>query len=342
MESIFTLFEVGEIGVAYRDYYEILGIDRKATDKQIKAAYRKLAREHHPDLHAGGAKATAEEKFKEINEAYQVLSDPEKRKKYDGLGANWQNGQSWTPPQGANVYEGFTWGENEDGFSDFFEMLFGRAGRSAFTGGTAQKRKRRGNDLETEIALSVEEAYHGGSKTLRIAVDQRCPSCGGTGIAGRAVCGDCGGTGSDTVTRTLDVRITPGIMEGKKIRLKGQGGAGAAGGEHGDLLLTVRLLPHRMFTVTGGDVESTITVAPDLAVVGGKVSAPTLDGDVMLTVPPMSHSGRKLRLREKGWPGKNGSRGDHYVRIAIDIPKTLSRAEEEAYEHLAALRQKEL
>jgi curved DNA-binding protein len=343
------------MAVAFQDYYEILGVKRKVADKEIKSAYRKLARKWHPDVHTGKQKAEAEEKFKKINEAYEVLSDPEKRSKYDRLGSNWRNGQDFQPPPG--------WGDNvrfygsadspggeggfqgTGGFSDFFETLFGGGafGRAtAGTGATGTRRRarapQRGQDVETEIELPLDEAYRGVSKTIQLSTVAVCPECGGTGTKERGFCPRCGGTGQVPDTKTLEVKIPAGIRDGGHIRLRGQGGEGMGGGARGDLYLKVRLLPHSVYTVKGNDLETEVGLLPDQAALGDKVRVPTLDGPVIMTVPPGSHAGSRLRLREKGLPGNGGQRGDEYVRLVIDIPPTLSEEEKDLYRKLQNLR----
>ncbi|MGD0153483.1 MAG: DnaJ C-terminal domain-containing protein [Thermacetogeniaceae bacterium] len=355
------------MAVTFQDYYEILGIKREATEKEIKSAYRKLARKWHPDLHTGKQKTEAEEKFKKINEAYEVLSDPEKRPKYDRLGSNWQNGQDFQPPPdwGENVRfhsssapnghpPGGGFQEGAGGFSDFFETLFGggfaQGGQATTGAGTTRsgahrapsgrgraREPQRGQDVETEIALPLEEAYHGVSKTIQLSTGAVCAECGGTGAKNRGFCSRCGGTGQVPETKTLEVKIPAGILDGGRIRLRGQGGEGLNSGR-GDLYLKVRLLPHPVYTVKGNDLETELKLFPEQAALGDKVQVPTLDGPVIMTVPPGSHAGTRLRLRGKGLPGKGGERGNEYVRLVIDIPSALSEEEKELYLRLKDLR----
>jgi len=334
------------MAVPYQDYYEILGVGRNATEKEIKAAYRKLARKWHPDLHTGKQKKEAEEKFKQINEAYEVLSDPEKRAKYDRLGSNWRAGQDFEPPPDMGDLGGwhfYTAGDFEPGlgrggFSDFFEMLFGGA-RAAGRPSAAARGPVRGQDLESEIELTLEEAYRGTTKALQVSGATVCPECGGTGVRERRFCARCGGTGTLPETKTLEVKIPAGIRAGGRIRLKGQGGEGLGPGPRGDLYLKVRILPHPVFNVSGNDLEVQLVLTPDQAVLGDKVSVPTIDGPVTVTVPAGSRAGTRLRLRGKGLPGKGGGRGDQYVRLVIDLPAALSDEEKKLYQQLRALRQ---
>lgn len=305
------------MGATYKDYYTILGVDRKASEAEIKAAYRKAARKHHPDLHAKNEKSAAEEKFKEINEAYAVLGDAEKRAQYDRLGENWQSGQEWQPTPDTGDFRSSSWqAADMEGFSDFFASLFGRQAAGDFHGGFRQTRSIRGENLESELELTLEEAYHGGQKQLQLSVQ----------------------AGSRTTTRTLDVKIPAFVRDKTKIRLKGQGGEGSGSGMAGDLLLTVKILPNDKFILNGNCLETTIKIRPEQAVLGSRATVPTIDGQVMLTIPPMTRSGQKLRLRSKGWQGKDGVRGDLYVQVIIDIPRTMSLAEKELYERLAELK----
>lgn len=326
------------MGVSYQDYYETLGLNRSATEKDIKSAYRKQARKWHPDLHSGSEKEMAEEKFKQINEAYEVLSDPEKRAKYDRLGANWRDGQEFSPPPDMDGFGFYSATGDNSGFSDFFETLFGggdpfrRAGRKARRAGPVP-----GQDVETDIEVTLEEAYHGAERTLRLSMRETCPACEGSGIHGSTFCTRCGGTGSLTESKSLTVKIPAGVHDGSRIRLKGQGGVGENGGSRGDLYLKIRLAPHPVFKVYGSDLETELTLRPEQALLGDRVSVPTLDGTVSMTVPGGTHSGRRLRLKGKGLPHKDG-RGDEYVRVRIDIPDYLTEQEKQLYGQLAALR----
>ncbi len=347
--------------VKFQDYYEILGVDRNASEKEIKSAYRKLARKWHPDLHPPGEKEKAEEQFKKINEAYEVLKDPEKRKQYDQLGSNWKQGQDFSGFQqgrpdmgGVRFYSSgdFSGGGFEDifegGFSDFFRMFFGegaaaggggRGGRSGFTGqGSRQRGQVRGEDVESEIELSLEEAFQGVTRSIRVSGSAVCANCGGTGTAGQGFCAQCGGTGATPEEKTLEVRVPAGVKEGSRIRLKGQGGAGLGQGQKGDLYLKVRLRPHPVFKLKGEDIESEAIIRPDQAVFGDKIPVKTLEGEVNLTIPPNSRSGRKLRLRNKGFPKKGGGRGDQYIRLVIDTPSDMSEEEKNLYRQLHELR----
>ncbi len=336
------------MAVKFQDYYELLGVDRKATDKEIKSAYRKLARKWHPDLHPAAEKKEAEEQFKKINEAYEVLKDPEKRERYDRLGSRWKDGQDFqgaTGPNGARYYStgdfgggGFE-GGFEGGFSDFFNAFFGGGAAGARRGGrTAQRGPVKGEDLESEIELSLEEAYQGVTRSIRVSGSSVCPECAGTGTQDRSICPRCGGTGNIPEEKTLDVKIPAGVKEGSRIRLKGQGGAGLGGAQKGDLFLKVRLRPHPVYRLKGNDIEVDAEIRPEQAVFGDRIPVPTLDGKVNVKVPPGSRSENKLRLRGKGFPGKNKTRGDQYVRLVINIPPDMSEEEKELYKKLHDLR----
>ncbi len=336
------------MAVKFQDYYELLGVDRKATDKEIKAAYRKLARKWHPDLHPAAEKKEAEEKFKKINEAYEVLKDPEKRKRYDRLGSRWKDGQDFQGAAGANGTRYYTAndfagggfeGGFEGGFSDFFNAFFGGgAAGTRHSGRTAQRGPVKGEDLESEIELSLEEAYRGVSRSIRVSGSSVCPGCGGTGTRDRSFCAQCGGTGAIPEEKTLDVKIPAGVKAGSRIRLKGQGGGGLGGAPKGDLFMKVRLRPHPVFRLKGNDIEIDAEIRPDQAVFGDRIPVPTLDGKVNVKVPPGSRSENKLRLRGKGFPDKNKTRGDQYVRLVINIPPDMSEEEKELYKKLHDLR----
>ncbi|GIW30461.1 MAG: chaperone protein DnaJ 2 [Meiothermus sp.] len=287
--------------MAYKDYYKILGVSRNASEDEIKKAFKKLARKYHPDV---SKEPGAEEKFKEINEAYTVLSDPEKRRYYDTYGAaagsaGWQG-----PPPGQGGFGGFT--GNVGDFSDFFQQLFGGRGGFGGLGDLFEQTPGRGarrvaGDLEAELPLSLEEAYRGGEKTISI--------------------------GSERLT----VRIPPGVREGQKIRLAGKGRAG------GDMYLHVKLQSRPEMRLEGDDIYTVVEVPAPIAVVGGKVRVQTLDGPVEITIPRRTHAGRKLRLAGKGWPRKDKSRGDQYAEVRVTIPTNPSPEEERLYAQLAEL-----
>jgi DnaJ-class molecular chaperone len=317
--------------VAFQDYYETLAVPRGATDEEIRKAYRKLARKHHPDVNPGDK--SAEEKFKAINEAYQVLSDPEKRRRYDRFGA--EGTATFTPPPGAASNAGFNgygdiFGERAAGdFSDFFESLFGSR--------AARRSRRGGDDVRAEISLSLEEAHRGATHTITFEATETCPECGGSGKKDGKPCQRCNGSGVISTPRSLDVAIPRGVRPGSIIRLAAQGEAGMNGAPAGDLLLHIRMEPHRLFQISGeDDIVLDLPVAPWEAALGAKVQAPTLDGSVEMTIPAGSQNGRTLRLRGEGLHKRGGGRGDQMVRIKIVIPPKLSPKEKALFERLAA------
>jgi curved DNA-binding protein len=326
------------MAVKFKDYYEVLGVSKTATEDEIKKAYRKLARKLHPDVNPGDK--TAEEKFKELNEAYEVLSDPEKRKRYDQLGPNWKAGADFTPPPGwENVRvdfggfdDGFGRGRGAGDFSDFFESLFG--GRRGARAGAGYSM--RGQDVEAEISLTLEEAHRGTTRKITLQVVETCPDCQGSGSKDGKTCPTCRGAGVVRRPKSLDVTIPPGVREGTVIRLAGQGEPGSNGAAAGDLFLRVRIEPHPLFSIVGeDDVQVELPVAPWEAALGAKVSVPTLEGSVEMTIPAGSQAGQRLRLRGQGL-NKRGGRGDQYVKLKIVNPPKLTAREKELFEKLAA------
>ena len=314
--------------VQFRDYYETLGVPKTASEDEIRTAFRKLARNYHPDV--AKDKKAAEEKFKEINEVYEVLSDPEKAEEIDQLGADWNRpGGFQPPPQWQGQQQpggGFSqWGGDGGrgvefefggtGFSDLFEAFFGGGrGRSASGGfGGRAATAERGADVEADIMVTLEEALHGSTRTVSLR---------------RA--------GSDKVEQ-YQVKIPRGVREGQRIRLRGQGEAGAGGGKSGDLFLRVRLAKHPDFSVEGSDLIHEVRIQPWQAVLGGELLVPTLEGKVRLKIPPGTQGGQRFRLRERGLPGVSGKRGDLYVVVQINIPKKVTDGERELWSELAKL-----
>lgn len=297
----------------FKDYYQIMGVSRDATQDEIKRAYRKLARKYHPDV---SKEPDAEEHFKEVGEAYEVLRDPQKRAAYDRLGADWKAGQEFRPPPGWDQdfefhSEGMS-AEEARHFSDFFESLFGQ-GFSGFGGQAKHGFKARGEDSHARVFIDIEDAYQGVSRPIGLRHAE-------PGRDGRPVIKE----------RTLNVRIPKGVRQGQHIRLSGQGGSGQGGGEAGDLYLEVAFRPHPLYHVEGRDVYLTLPVAPWEAALGTTVKAPTPAGYVDLKIPPNSAGGRKLRLKGRGIPAKPP--GDMYVVLDIVLPKADSAEARQAYE----------
>jgi molecular chaperone DnaJ len=342
------------MAVTYKDYYEVLGVPKSASEKDIKAAYRKLARKWHPDANPDDPKA-AEEKFKDIQEAYEVLSDPEKRRKYDALGSDWRRAseqaeqqQRYRTQRGPTTFQfgdlgdlfaGGAPGGGEqyggDGFSDFFETFFSNIGRRTTT---SARSPHRGQDLEATIQVTLREAYSGARKAFTIELEDRCPTCGGTGLRGEQICPTCHGTGRLLTTKSLEVQIPKGVRDGQRIRLAGQGGAGIHGGRPGDLLLRVELQPDDQFEREGDDLYEDLNVGVYDLILGGEVHVPTIDGGVTMTIPPRMQNEQLMRLAGKGMPHVNGSgRGDLYVRLVARLPQKLSETEERLFRELSQL-----
>jgi curved DNA-binding protein len=334
------------MAVQFKDYYDVLGVPKTATEDDIKKAFRKLARKHHPDVNPGDK--SAEERFKEINEAYEVLSDSEKRKRYDQLGPNWKAGQDFRPPPGyenvrvdfGDFGDAFGGGRGAGGtgdFSDFFESLFGgrRGGRGGASAGAGFSM--RGQDVEAEIILTLEEAHRGGTRSITLQVSESCPDCRGTGVKDGKPCPTCRGAGVVARPKTLEVNIPAGVRDGSVIRLAGQGEPGANTAAAGDLYMHVRIAPHRLFSLVGdNDLQIELPVAPWEAALGANVMVPTLDTPVEMKIPPGTQGGARLRLRGQGLNQRGGGRGDEYVKLKIVNPPKLTAKERELYEKLAA------
>jgi curved DNA-binding protein len=299
----------------YKDYYKTLGVERSAGADEIKRAYRKLARKFHPDV---SRERDAEEQFKSVQEAYEVLKDPEKRSAYDQLGANWRSGQEFRPPPGWNREFHFhtSTGPGAAGFSDFFEQFFG--GARGFDSGGRTGRRTRSAPAEEEhtLEISLEESYQGGTRTLQLQGPE-------VGAFGRA----------RVRNRTLNVRIPSGIGDGQRIRLAGQGSPSGASGRAGDLFLKIKILPHRLYQLEGKDVTLDLPVAPWEAALGAKIEAPTPGGRVTLNVPAGSKGGNRLRLKGRGLPGKPP--GDFYVTLRIVNPPHDSPKARALFEQMA-------
>ncbi len=311
--------------VQYKDYYEILGVPRSAGEAEIKKAFRKLAREYHPDV--AKDKKRAEEKFKEINEAYEVLGDPERRKKYDELGADWKSGAEFRPPPGWGSFGGgrsfrragtggqeFEFQFGGTGFSDFFEQFFGsmgqrRGGFGRSAGFADEESAERGRDIEGDILVTLEEALRGSVRSVTVRHESR--------------------------TETYQVKIPAGVTEGQRLRLAGRGEAGSGGGGAGDLYLRVRLARHPDYEVDGHNLIFEAELAPWEAVLGANISVPTLDGRVNIKIPPGTQNGQKLRLRGRGLPQPGGEHGDLIVVTRLEVPGHVTDAERKLWEQLA-------
>lgn len=331
------------MSVKFRDYYEILGVSRNVNAEDLKKTYRKLARKYHPDINKN---SDAEGKFKEIAEAYEVLGDPEKRKKYDSLGANWKNGQDFTPPPGGfsggrRGGQGASWnffggggrraspkGFSSDEFgdaSDFFESLFGNmggGGGSRFSGGRsggAWSQASKGQDIESEIQIPLEEAFKGAEKSISFRIS-------GMDEHGAPA----------AQTRKVDFRIPPGTTDGTKIRLREKGGNGYNGGGNGDLYLKIEIMPHRIFKVNGHDLELELRVSPWEAALGADISVPTMDKDATIRIKSGTQSGQRIRLKGKGLPrhGKTDN-GDIFAVVKIVVPENMTTKEKDLFRQLA-------
>lgn len=299
----------------YKDYYKVLGVDKKASADDVKSAYRRLARKYHPDV---SKEANAEDKFKNLQEAYEVLKDPEKRKAYDELGSNWKAGQDFRPPPGwqGSARQGHAHGrqqfteEDLGGFSDFFADLFG---------GRGQQRgfQQRGSDQHATVSIPLEEAFHGATKTFQLQVPEI----------------DAAGSMRSSI-KTLKVTIPAGAAQGQQLRLAGQGNPGMGGGAAGDLYLEIDVQPHAFFSLQGKDVYLSLPVTPWEVALGASVKVPTLAGPVDLKLTPGSQAGQKLRLKGRGMPGKPHA-GDQYTVLQIQTPIAHTAEQKQVYEQMA-------
>jgi DnaJ-class molecular chaperone len=328
----------------FKDYYTVLGVPKSAAEKDIKSAYRKLARKWHPDANPKNAKA-AEEKFKEIAEAYEVLGDPEKRKKYDVLGPNWQQAAQQAEQQrryhtnvnGEDFEFDFGGPGAPSGFSDFFDVFFSGVGRRQTAQGPGMSR--RGQDLETSIDLNLRDVYSGGTKSVALQIEDVCPRCHGTGTERGHLCPQCHGTGRVLLSKRFEVTIPKGIGDGQRIRLSGQGGAGVNSGPNGDLFLVVKLQEDATYKRKGDDLYVDLPVSIYDLVLGGEVAVPTLSGEVAMTIPAGTQNNRLLRLHGRGMPKVRGSgAGDQYVRLIGQLPQNLNSKETKLFEELASMR----
>jgi molecular chaperone DnaJ len=326
--------------MAGKDYYQILGVNRNASEKEIKQAYRRLARKHHPDLNPGDK--SAEAKFKEINAAYEVLSNAEKRKKYDQFGEQWeyadqfaksggQGGVRWDFGRGGTTFE---YGDLS-GFGDIFSSLFGDSG----IGSRTRRGPRRGQDVESPIEVTLEEAYHGSTRIMQLQTEEPCTACGGTGRVGNRVCTICNGAGRKIISKRLEVKIPTGVRDGSRIRIAGEGGSGLAGGSKGDLYLVVKVLPHKLFERKGDDLHTEVLVPLATAILGGEVRLPTLKGKLSLKIPPETQNGKVFRLAGKGMPQLGSNKyGNMFAKVKVVLPTNLTDEERELFGRLRSIR----
>jgi molecular chaperone DnaJ len=335
-----------------QDYYAILGVKRDASEKDIRSAYRKLARKYHPDVNPGDK--AAEARFKEINAAYEVLKDPDKRKKYDKYGDKWEYADQIEEQQrragsaydffrraggtagaGTGAGGGATFDFGDLDLDDLLGGIFSGRGR-----GRTAARRARGEDLEYPVEITLEEAYQGTTRTIQLQTPEPCATCGGTGKIATATCHACEGLGSTIKTSRLEVKIPPGVDTGSKVRVAGKGHPGTGGGPPGDLMLLVTVRPHERFERRGDDLYTEVPVPLYDALLGGEVGVPTLKGTTLrLKVPAGTQNGRTIRLAGQGMPHLGtGARGDLYARVKVVLPTALSPREHELFEELRRLR----
>jgi molecular chaperone DnaJ len=318
-----------------RNYYDTLGVPRSAGDKDIRKAYRRLARQHHPDVNPGDK--SAEARFKEINAAYEVLSDTEKRRKYDRYGDQWQYADQIEQAQRQSAgRRSFGRGGSFDpgdvnlggDLGDLFQGIFRGFGR--------RPARQRGRDVQQPVEVTLEEAYHGTARVLQMEREEPCATCGGQGQVAGAICHVCRGAGATAKPRRLEVKIPPGVRDGSRVRVASEGGVGPAGA--GDLFLVVSVRPHERFERRGDDLYTDVDIPLTDAVLGGEVQVPTMTSRVMLKVPPLTQNGRSIRLSGLGMPrlGGNG-KGALYARVKVALPQELSPEQRELFEKLRAV-----
>jgi molecular chaperone DnaJ len=347
-----------------KDYYKTLGIERSADSKAIKSAFRKLARKYHPDVNPGDK--AAEERFKDVNEAFNVLSEPVSRKLYDRYGADWDRyrdagftGDEPAPRAGGRVTDfddifttrgpsnrsaTFTFESDGDtgGLSDFVHSIFGNRRSSSSRPATPRTVRRRGEDLDVSIDVSFDESFKGTTRRIEVQSPETCTTCDGTGFTRGAPCPTCDATGTTYKNKTIEVKIPPGVATGSRIRVAGQGGSGTNGGSNGDVWLNVTVRPDKRFERVSDDLKTEVEVPLYTAVLGGEIVVPTPSGRVALSVPAGSQNGRQFRLRGQGMPrikSKDAQRGDLLARIRVTIPEKLSEREQALFEELRSIRQ---
>lgn len=321
-----------------KDYYTTLGVPRTATEKEIRSAYRRAARKHHPDVNPGDK--AAEARFKEINTAYEVLSDADKRRKYDKYGDRWEHADQieemqrnrTSRPFGGNGGS-YTFDVNDLGdigdLSGAFSQFFRRGG------GSARTMTRHGADIQQPVDVTLEEAYQGTTRVLQMAAQEPCATCGGAGEIARATCHTCNGAGVVVNPRRLEVKIPAGVANGSRVRVAGEGQPGYGGGGKGDMILVVTVRPHPRFERKGDDLTVDIDVPVTTAVLGGEVEVPTIAGRVMLKIPPVTQNARTFKLAGLGMPrlSKSG-KGDLHARVRIRLPENIDESQRALFEQL--------
>ena len=325
----------------FQDYYQVLGITREASAEEVKKAYRKLALRWHPDRHPEGKeREQAEETFKRVSEAYEVLSDPEKRARYDRFGENWQHGQEFTPPTGERRMsrEEFerAFGSG-GGFSDFFAEMFGDIFEREVGRGPRRHARysHRGADVTAELHVPLSELFERGKRTFHLPAQTSCPRCGGVGFVDEHVCPQCVGVGRVHTTKEVSLSLPEDARDGLVLRLRGLGEPGDGGGESGDLHLVLRLSSDERYRLNGSDVEADVTVLPWEAVFGTKVDVRTARSNVSLTIPPGTRAGTRLRLGGQGLPDGHGGRGDFHALVRYALPERLTERQRELLGELA-------
>ncbi len=328
--------------MAGKDYYKILGIKRGAGAQEIKRAYRRLARKHHPDVNPGDK--SAEAKFKELNEAHEVLSDKEKRQKYDQYGDQWQQADQFAKAGAGRQQAPFR--DFSQGGAQSFRFEGGDLGSlfgnlfSGFGGSTSrrQTRPKRGQDMEYPVEVTLEEAYHGTNRILSLQAEEPCSSCGGTGRKQHTICPTCQGAGTVIRSKRLEVKIPPGVKNGSRVRIAGKGGAGSTGGKSGHLYLVISVKPHRLFERKDDHLYVNIPVPLTVAMLGGEVQVPTRQGKLALKIPSETQNERTFRLTKQGMPHLgNSAYGDLLAKVSVVLPSKLSAEEKKLFEQLGQL-----
>lgn len=349
--------------VQFKNYYDVLGVDRAADEQAIRSAYRSLARKLHPDVNRDDP--AAEERFKEVNEAYEVLSDADKRRMYDRFGRDWEryrdagftgDSRNFSAP-GAGTEDFGTWfageGQSQPGagfddsngrFSDFFTLLFGNGASERAQTVRGRPRPLRGEDTEVHVEVSLAEAFRGTTRRLTLGALVACTTCHGTGLARGTTCPTCDGTGQVARRRTIEVDVPAGVRTGSRVRIAGQGSAGRNGGPSGDVYLQIQVSDNPRFQRQGDDLKVSVEIPLYAALLGGEIIVPTMEGRVALTVPAETQNGRTFRLRGKGMPklgikSQEPARGDLLATVQVRLPTELSERERELLRELSDLRQ---